>query len=100
MTPLTCVCVCAAGAIWTNTMPVKLAQHLPDVPQETRDQLFGSRPSRRCTLTGVSSIPTTAGWRRRLGDTTRVFVSPMERIALILALRKSLARSLPQWTYP
>ena len=31
-------------------MPVKLAQHLPDVPQETRDQLFGS-------ITSIMTLP-------------------------------------------
>ncbi|KAI0076314.1 drug:h+ antiporter [Panus rudis PR-1116 ss-1] len=31
-----------AGAIWTNTMPDKLAKHLPDVPEDLRAELFGS----------------------------------------------------------
>ncbi|KAK7447416.1 hypothetical protein VKT23_014125 [Stygiomarasmius scandens] len=32
----------AAGAVWTNNMPEKLAQYLPDVSEEDRAALFGS----------------------------------------------------------
>lgn len=31
-----------AGAIWVHAMPSALQRHLPDVPQKTRDELFGS----------------------------------------------------------
>ncbi len=39
-----------AGAIWTNTMPDKLALHLPTVDQATRDELFGS-------ITSILTLP-------------------------------------------
>ena len=32
----------AAGAVWTNTMPQKLAEHLPGVNATARAELFGS----------------------------------------------------------
>ena len=66
--PPLCLCLCpgggrladdvrgAAGAIWTSEMPVKLAEHLPDVDQATRDSLFGS-------ITDVMAFP--------FGDPTR-----------------------------
>ncbi|KAI1784448.1 drug:h+ antiporter [Ganoderma leucocontextum] len=45
-----------AGAIWTSEMPIKLAEHLPNVDQTTRGKLFGS-------ITDVMALP--------FGDPTR-----------------------------
>lgn len=39
-----------AGAIWTNTMPEKLAQHLPQLNATARAELFGS-------ITSVTAYP-------------------------------------------
>ncbi len=57
----------AAGAIWTSEMPAKLAQHLPDTDQATRDALFGSitdvmtypfgDPTREGVIAGASPPP-------------------------------------------
>ncbi|KAI0690338.1 drug:h+ antiporter [Cerioporus squamosus] len=39
-----------AGAIWTNTMPEKLADHLPNVNATERAELFGS-------ITSITALP-------------------------------------------
>lgn len=36
-----CLPCCTAGAIWTNTMPGKLAEYLPFLSEEQRAKLFG-----------------------------------------------------------
>ena len=68
---LTTVTCTAAGAIWTSEMPVKLAEHLPNVNQTTRDQLFGSitdvmalpfgDPTREGVIAGTSWSPSRCG---------------------------------------
>lgn len=57
----------AAGAIWVQTMPAALAEHLPDVSAETRAELFGSiaiaikyplgHPIREGVIAGLSLRP-------------------------------------------
>ncbi len=72
-----------AGAIWTNTMPDKLAAHLPNVDPDTRAQLFGSitsitalpydDPTRQGAIAGECFPPFPSPPLRRRGDGTLTY---------------------------
>ncbi|KAI0737855.1 hypothetical protein C8Q80DRAFT_1276262 [Daedaleopsis nitida] len=57
----------ARGAIWANTMPKKVAKHLPDVDATTRAELFESitdvlafpydDPTRQGFIAGIRPAP-------------------------------------------
>lgn len=60
-----------AGGIWDNMMPQRLAHHLPEVPQEIRDQLFGA-------TTAITALdpddPVRIGVIAAYGDTMEVLL--------------------------
>ncbi|KAI0759140.1 drug:h+ antiporter [Trametes elegans] len=80
-----------SGAIWTNTMPNKLAAHLPALNQTERDKLFGS-------ITSVTTLPfedaTRQGVIAAYGDTMRVLII----VAIVFAVPPlCLALFMPDW---
>ncbi|KAI0635481.1 drug:h+ antiporter [Trametes polyzona] len=80
-----------AGAIWTNTMPDKLAAHLPSLNQTERDTLFGS-------ITSVMALPfddpVRVGVIGAYGDTMRVMVIAATVLAVVPML---IALGMPNW---
>ncbi|KAI0329355.1 drug:h+ antiporter [Cubamyces sp. BRFM 1775] len=80
-----------AGAIWTNTMPGKLAEHLPALNQTERDTLFGS-------ITSVMVLPfddpTRQGVIAAYGDTMRVMLIAATVLAVVPML---LSLGMPDW---
>ncbi|KAH9896440.1 drug:h+ antiporter [Cubamyces lactineus] len=80
-----------AGAIWTNTMPGKLAEHLPALNQTERDTLFGS-------ITSVMVLPfddpTRQGVIAAYGDTMRVMLIVATVLAVVPML---LSLGMPDW---
>ncbi|KAI0666516.1 drug:h+ antiporter [Trametes maxima] len=80
-----------AGAIWTNTMPDKLAQHLPTLNQTTRDTLFGS-------ITSVMVLPfddpTRQGVIAAYSDTMHIMVIAATVLAVVPML---LSVAMPNW---
>ncbi|KAM5541824.1 hypothetical protein V8D89_004553 [Ganoderma adspersum] len=80
-----------SGAIWTSEMPVKLAEHLPDVDQATRDSLFGS-------ITDVMAFPfgdpTREGVIAAYGD---VMLLMLIAATVIAAVSFLLAFGMPNW---
>ncbi|KAI0354154.1 drug:h+ antiporter [Trametes cingulata] len=80
-----------AGAIWTNTMPGKLAEHLPALNQTERDTLFGS-------ITSVMVLPfddpTRQGVIAAYGDTMRVMLIAATVLAVVPLL---ISLGMPNW---
>ncbi|KAI9060414.1 drug:h+ antiporter [Trametes sanguinea] len=80
-----------AGAIWTNTMPGKLAEHLPALNQTERDTLFGS-------ITSVMVLPfddpTRQGVIAAYGDTMRDMLIAATVLAVVPML---LSIAMPDW---
>ncbi|KAI0742084.1 drug:h+ antiporter [Daedaleopsis nitida] len=80
-----------AGAIWTNTMPGKLALRLPGVDQATRDELFGS-------LTSVIALPfddpTRQGVIAAYGDVMKLLLIAA---TVISVAPLGLAFFMPNW---
>ncbi|CDO70201.1 hypothetical protein BN946_scf184942.g1 [Trametes cinnabarina] len=80
-----------AGAIWTNTMPGKLAEHLPALNQTERDTLFGS-------ITSVMVLPfddpTRQGVIAAYGDTMRNMLIAATVLAVVPML---LSIAMPNW---
>ncbi|KAI0643963.1 drug:h+ antiporter [Trametes meyenii] len=80
-----------AGAVWTNTMPDKLAQHLPALNQTTRDTLFGS-------ITSVMVLPfddpTRQGVIAAYSDTMHIMVIAATVLAVVPML---LSLAMPDW---
>ncbi|KAI0828474.1 drug:h+ antiporter [Trametes gibbosa] len=80
-----------AGAIWTNTMPDKLAEHLPMLNQTTRDTLFGS-------ITNVMALPfddpVRVGVINAYGDTMRVMLIAATVLAIVPMLS---SLGMPNW---
>lgn len=80
-----------AGAIWTNTMPDKLAAHLPSLNQTELDTLFGS-------ITSVMALPfddpVRVGVIGAYGDTMRVMLIAATVLAVVPLL---IALGMPNW---
>ncbi|KAI0367339.1 drug:h+ antiporter [Pilatotrama ljubarskyi] len=80
-----------AGAIWTNTMPGKLAEHLPALNQTERDTLFGS-------ITSVMVLPfddpTRQGVIAAYGDTMHVMLIVATVLAVVPML---ISLAMPNW---
>ncbi|KAI0759138.1 drug:h+ antiporter [Trametes elegans] len=80
-----------SGAIWTNTMPNKLAAHLPALNQTERDTLFGS-------ITSVMTLPfedaTRQGVIAAYGDTMHVMIIAATVLAVVPLC---LALAMPNW---
>ncbi|OBZ77205.1 Siderophore iron transporter 3 [Grifola frondosa] len=80
-----------AGAIWTNTMPEKLAKYLPTLSQADRDELFGS-------VTDVMSLPlsdpTRQGVISAYGDTMKVMLITATVLSVVPIL---LSLFMPNW---
>ncbi|EMD31052.1 hypothetical protein CERSUDRAFT_163556 [Gelatoporia subvermispora B] len=80
-----------AGAIWTNTMPDKLAKYLPDLTQAQRDELFGS-------ITDVTALPrgdpTREGVISAYSDVMKTMVIAATVISIVPII---LALFMPNW---
>ncbi|OJT02311.1 Siderophore iron transporter 3 [Trametes pubescens] len=80
-----------AGAIWTNTMPDKLAAHLPTLSETEIATLFGS-------ITSVMALPfddpVRVGVIGAYGDTMRVMLIAATVLAVVPLL---IALGMPNW---
>ncbi|KAM5539164.1 hypothetical protein V8D89_007037, partial [Ganoderma adspersum] len=80
-----------AGSIWTSEMPAKLAEHLPNANQTTRDQLFGSIPD---VMKLPFGDPTREGVIAAYGDVMKLMViaaTVLSVVPLVLSL------FMPNW---